>query len=190
LLVRLAAADAFRSLGLNRRTALWQALCHGEELPLFDHAEEVYEQTPPFEEMPLEQQVISDFDTTGLSLRAHPISLVRSHLNLLDVLTATALLKAKNLGMVRVAGLVIVRQKPATAKGTIFVTMEDETGNINLVVRPRIWERYRRVARSAAAMIARGRIERTGGVIHILVSEMEDLSDCLKGLATRSRDFH
>ena len=99
---------------------------------------------------------------------------------------------ATNGGLVKVAGLVLVRQRPGTASGITFVTLEDETGMVNLIVRVEVWERYRKVARTAVAMIAHGRlqIDRDSGIIHVLVTRMEDLSDRLAELNTSPRNFH
>jgi error-prone DNA polymerase len=88
-----------------------------------------------------------------------------------------------------VAGLVLVRQRPGTASGITFVTLEDETGVANLIVRPAIWERYRRAASTATALLAHGRLERQGEIIHILVSKLEDVVTLTQRLATQSRDF-
>ncbi len=189
LLARLAAADGFRSLGLSRRDALWQVLGTGEELPLFAEIDEREETTPSLETMPLGDEVVADYEYTGLSLKAHPLGLVREELNALRIQPADAAVKAKDRSRVRVAGLVLVRQRPATAKGTIFVTLEDETGIVNLVVWGDVWERYRSVARNAVALVAEGRLERAHGVVHLVVSKLDDLSRCLRGIASRSRDF-
>ena len=93
-------------------------------------------------------------------------------------------------GHVRVAGIVLVRQRPSTAKGITFVTLEDETGVANLIIRQDVWQRFYRVARTAAGLIAHGRLQRHGRVIHVLVSKLEDLSEQLRGLGKQSRDFH
>ena len=89
-----------------------------------------------------------------------------------------------------VAGLVLVRQRPGTASGVVFVTMEDETGVANLIIRPRVFERDRRPARHATVMLARGRIERQGQVVHVMVTQVEDVSFAVTELIARSRDFH
>jgi error-prone DNA polymerase len=189
LLARLAAADAFGSLGLSRRAALWQVLSLGEDLPLFAALEED-DGLPPLAEMPLGEEVNADYEATGLSLKAHPVGLVRDELNKLQVISASTLKNTPDKTLVRVAGLVLVRQQPSTAKGTIFITLEDETGIINLLVWPRIWQRYRPVARGAVALLAQGKVERNGDVIHVIPSLMQDLSHSLRGLVARSRDFH
>ena len=189
LLARLAAADAFGSLGLQRRAALWQVLSLGEELPLFAGLEDD-EAAPHLAEMPLDEEVNADYEATGLSLKAHPLGLVRHELDKLQVLPASALRDTPDKATVRVAGLVLVRQQPSTSKGTIFITLEDETGTSNLVIWPRVWQRYRQVGRAAVALLAHGKVERSGSVIHVIVSALEDLSQSLRGLVARSRDFH
>jgi error-prone DNA polymerase len=140
--------------------------------------------------MPIEQQVAADYQTVGLSLKAHPVGLIRPELDQLQVLSAADLAKADDKSIVRVAGLVLVRQQPSTSKGTIFMTLEDETGVVNLVVWPHLWKRYRAVVRGATAILAQGKLERASGVTHVIPGTLEDLSQSLRGLATRSRDFH
>ncbi|RIK74688.1 MAG: error-prone DNA polymerase [Planctomycetota bacterium] len=196
-LKRLAEADAFRSLGLDRREALWLAL--GKEkkarpLPLFDalEATDVGDGDRSPEALPEitdEEQVIADYLTGGLSLRAHPISFHRERLAALGVVTAAALAAAENDSRVRVAGLVLLRQRPATAKGITFVTLEDETGTANLVVHPGVWQRFHAVAHRSAAVIARGKLESRSGVIHVIVERLDDLPRQLAELRVQSRDF-
>jgi error-prone DNA polymerase len=189
LLARLAAADAFCSLGLSRRAGLWEVMALGEELPLFAGFDLDQEDLPPLAAMPLDEQVVADYDTTGLSLKAHPVGLIRPELNALKAWPASALKRMRDKTFVRVAGLVLVRQRPGTAKGITFVTLEDETGIANLIVRPRVWERYREAARGAVCLLAQGRIERAAGVIHVCATKLEDLSRSLSGMTARSRDF-
>jgi error-prone DNA polymerase len=190
LLARLAAADAFASLGLSRRQALWQVLALGEELPLFSALDDEPEPLPRLTEMSLGEHVRADCETTGFSLKAHPIGLLRADLDKLAVVPASVLAEADDKATVRVAGLVLVRQQPSTSKGTIFMTLEDETGVINLVVWPRTWKRYRPLVRGAAALLVQGKLERVSGVIHVIPNTLEDLTTSLRGLHTRSRDFH
>src|SRR5207245_8627266 len=140
-------ADAFGSLGLLRRTALWQVLAAPEgELPLFAGLADDEIAPPLLNAMPAADEVAADYRTTGLSLKFHPLELVRSTLTGMGVTTAKTLANTPASTRLQVAGLVLVRQCPATAKGTIFMTLEDETGTANLIVCPRVWERYRRVA--------------------------------------------
>ena len=139
--------------------------------------------------MALREQITADYAATGLSLKAHPISLIREELDQLKVSLAAALTDVPDKAKVCVAGLVLVRQSPGTAKGTVFITLEDETGTANLVIWSGVWKRYREKVRSAVALYAEGRIERAGSAINIIVDKMEDLSDMLSGIAGRSRDF-
>jgi len=218
-LVRLAAADAFRSLGLNRRQALWHILALDDaEPPLFAELEP----DEPAVELPamsLDETVVQDYDALGFSLNAHPLGLVRKELDVLElrhegnvaagprtgrsggvrsvsrrlrlgVVQAKRLRRMRNGQPVAIAGLVTLRQRPGTAKGMVFMTLEDETGMANLVIRPNIWERERRVARKKIALIAEGHVERQGAVIHVMVRRLHDLSARLANLTHRSRDFH
>jgi error-prone DNA polymerase len=195
VLARLARADAFGSLELDRRKALWQAL--GQEnststvdsQPLFASlpAEDEPPALLPF--MPAEQQVLADYNTLGLTLREHPLTFHRHELDALQVSPARQLARLRHGRLVRVAGLVLVRQRPGTARGITFVTLEDETGTSNLIVHQGVWQRFYRAARTATALLAHGRLQRQGEVIHVLVSRLEDLTDRLPGLQNRSRDF-
>jgi error-prone DNA polymerase len=190
LLARLAAADAFRSMGLDRRAALWRVLAvEDEQLPLFAGLER-QEPPAPLPPQSLDEQVIHDYDTVGLSLTAHPMSLLRDELSTMHVIPSERLQTLRQGMHVRVAGLVLVRQRPSTAGGILFVTLEDETGIANLIIRPLVYERYRAAARIAVALIADGRVERQGEVIHIQVSHLTDLSERWTQLRSPSRDFH
>ena len=188
-LVRLAAADAFRSLGLNRRQALWRVLALDDQPGLFEELEpaEPPVRLPPID---LEEQVVQDYDTIGMSLTAHPISLVRRQLEAIGVSPNERLKTLRPGQRVSVSGLVLVRQRPSTAKGVVFMTLEDETGIANLIIRPRVWERWRRAARTSIAVVARGAVERQGEVIHVMVHKVEDLSETLAAIPSVSRDFH
>jgi error-prone DNA polymerase len=189
LLARLAAADAFGSLGLDRRTALWHVLRTGEDLPLFDGLDDE-EDCPNLPALALDEQVVADYDTVGLSLKAHPMSFLRAALAAAAIRTAAELAEVADKATVKVAGLVIMRQQPSTAKGTVFVTLEDETGSVNLIVWKRTWARYRAVASAAVALMVEGMLQRgPGGVTHIVANRIEDLSRFLRALAVKSRDF-
>ena len=139
------------------------------------------------------EEVVADYRSTGLSLRAHPISFYRHELARLGVTPSRQLAELKNDAPVTVAGLVLLRQRPGTAKGITFVTLEDETGTINLVVHQHTWDRYYRVARRAPAWIAHGHIQTVSGefatIIHIVVAWLEALGDQLRQLDVKSRDF-
>jgi len=196
---RLAAADAFGSLRLNRRGALWQAL--GEERsapaqPLFAAIAEEDEPPAALPALAASEEVVADYRAAGLSLRAHPLAFQRARLAELGIVPADRLGEYPLDRPIRVAGLVLVRQRPSTAKGITFVTLEDETGTVNLIIRQDVWRRFYRVARTAAGYIAHGRLQRQREpgsdvqVIHVLVNKLEDLSDGLRELGSHSRDFH
>ena len=194
-LEQLSRAAALTSLKQDRRVALWQAM--GQEKtpqhqPLFDdlHADDDEDALLPA--LAEQDEVFADYRTTGLSLRAHPISFYRKQLTQLRVSTAEELDIKPNERHLRVAGLVILRQRPATAKGITFVTLEDETGPLNLIIKPSIWERYYQIVRTRPAWIAHGKLERRSGVTHVIVNRLEDLAERLgesEDLKTRSRDF-
>ena len=186
---RLARADAFGSLKLNRRASLWQALLPPKEnLPLFAGAADE-ESSLALPAMDARQEVFTDYRTAGLSLKAHPISFFRYELDQLRIVPAGNLASMKDGRLVRVAGLVLVRQRPGTAKGITFVTLEDETGVANLIIRMDVWEKFYTVARTAPAYLASGRLQNQQGVIHVLVSRLENMQDTLHELRTKSRDF-
>ena len=197
VLVRLAQADALGSLAGNRRRGLWEALGeHGGELPLLaaaraaeDAGSTAADAEPPLPAMNAFEEVLADYRTTGLSLKGHPLAFLRGHLERLRAVPAAELARLRHGRFVRVAGLVLVRQRPGTARGITFVTLEDESGTANLIVRPEVWERYHRAASTATALLAHGRLERHGAVIHVLANKLEDLSDVSARLASRSRDF-
>jgi error-prone DNA polymerase len=140
-------------------------------------------------EMPPVEQVAADYRTLGLSLKDHPMKFVRDKLNQRRVASSADLERLPNGRILKVAGLVLLRQRPSTAKGITFVTLEDETGQANLIVRQEIWERYRRAARTATALLATGELQKEGRVIHVLVRRLDDLSEWLAGVPGRSRDF-
>ena len=188
-LKRLAQADAFGSLGMTRRHALWRALPERGPLTVWEQTnqEQPLPELPP---MSLFAEVLADYRSTSLTLRPHPISFLRPMLQRLGVVPAQSLVALKNDTWLKVGGVVLLRQRPGTANGVTFMTLEDETGTVNLIVHRRIWERYRRVARGAVALIAQGRLQTDGQVIHVLVTRLHDLSEQLRELDQRSRDFH
>jgi len=186
---RLAAADAFGSLCLDRRQALWQSLTHHGEQPLWaGMVDDEPEVTLPA--LGVQEEVFADYRTSGLSLKGHPVSFFRGRMDRLGIQPAVRLAELPDGRMVRVGGLVLVRQRPGTAKGITFVTLEDETGVANLIVRMEVWERYHKVARTAAALLAHGRLQNQQGVIHVLASKLENLATRLNEMKSQSRDFH
>ncbi len=201
-LERLAGADAFRSIGLDRRDALWAVRGLGPAgaapLPLFAHAEAAAPagaNAPPAEvadepavrlpAMALGEHVIEDYATLRLSLKAHPCALLRNELAALRVTPAARLARLPNDRRLTVAGLVLVRQRPGTAKGVIFATLEDETGTANCIVWPDVFARYRRVVLTAQLLGVTGRLQREGMVIHVIADQLVDLSRYLALLRRR-----
>ncbi len=187
-LFRLAGADGMRSLGLDRRQAAWEVLALGADPQMFEEYEPI-EPTPDLPEMSLEDTVRDDYNTIGLSLTAHPMSLIRSDLARLGAEPTRILVRARHGQHACVAGMVLVRQRPSTASGVVFCTLEDETGIANLIIRPQYYEKYRRTARGAAVLIAKGRVERQGEVVHLNVTHLIDASRQAPAKA-KSRDFH
>jgi error-prone DNA polymerase len=181
-LARLADADAFGSLALDRRRAGWKAAGLEEEtLPLFARASRAEPETH-LPRMALGDEVAEDYARTGLTLKTHPMALLRPHLG--SVVPAQALDSIAVNRRVSVAGLVLVRQQPGSAKGTIFMTIEDETGIANLIVWPAIYEAFRRVVLAGSLVVATGRLQREGLVVHLVVERLEDRGDVLRTLRT------
>ena len=192
ILARLSQADVFGSLNQSRREALWQALAQEKkpkEQPLFAGLELEDDQVELLPELSAADQVTEDYRTVGLSLRAHPMSFHRSALTELNVTTCQGLSDVGNNHLVVVAGLVILRQRPSTAKGITFVTIEDETGSANLIVKRHIWERHYKIARRSPAWLVYGKLETKSNVTHVIVSRIVDMSEQLAELNLKARDF-
>jgi error-prone DNA polymerase len=185
----LAAADCFSSLSLKRRQALWQArtLVGGEDLPLFTAAREREEgaerEVTRLPEMTLAEEVVADYQTHRLSLKGHPLSFLRPSLEQRGFVRAEELRARKFRSMVQVAGVVLIRQRPGSAKGVCFITLEDETGVVNLVVWPDTMEKYRKVIMGARLMEVRGRVEYDEEVIHVIVHHLVDATHDLHRLS-------
>jgi len=194
---RLASADAFASMNLDRRRALWETRAlRDERLPLFENVDHSQSERAVPVRLPEAggfRQVTQDYATTGLSLKAHPMSFLRPHLDNMRITRNEELRDPARWPTGRpidVAGIVLVRQRPSTASGVVFMTIEDETGVANLIIRPKIYQRFRKAARHAIVIRARGRVERQGDVVHVLVRAVEDLSSLTADLPRGSRDFH
>ncbi|MFN3720390.1 MAG: error-prone DNA polymerase [Rhizobium rhizophilum] len=181
---KLADADCFSSLGLNRRDALWaaQALDAGaavEVLPLFlalagkDMQQEAEVALP---RMLPGEEVLSDYRTLSFSLKAHPLSFLREAMHRAGLKSAADLENLSHGAKVEIAGLVLVRQRPGSAKGVIFMTLEDETGTTNAIVWPKTFERYRPVVMGARLVALRGRLQKAHGVIHVVADHLVDAS--------------
>jgi error-prone DNA polymerase len=178
-------ADALRSLKLDRRQALWRAKGLAEvALPLFEHISEYGpEVDPALPEMPLSEHVVHDYARLRLSLKGHPVGFFRDELTAKRFTTSAGLKTAPNNSRVDIAGLVLVRQKPGTAKGVLFATLEDETGAANVIIWPKIFERFRRETLAAKFMWVRGRVQREAGVIHVIADRITNLNNRLPELS-------
>ncbi len=195
VLTILADADAFHSLSNDRRAAIWQSLAQEKtprSSPLFEGFDDDEPVPLQLQAMEALEEVEADYHTTGLSLKAHPMSFVRPQLDPHDYVPAKALPTLRDGRRIRVAGLVLMRQRPGTAKGITFVTIEDETGSINLVIFAEVWKRFHGIASSCNAWIVEGKLENRKGVIHVIVSSLSDLNAQIQSLNLRisSRDFH
>ncbi len=199
-LTRLAEADALGSLELGRRDALWAIRSlPAEPLPLFAAADrregrlapEIAESPTILPPMGEPREVVEDYRSRGLSLRSHPVAFLRDELARRRAVPCLNLKTARNGRRLTVAGLVLVRQKPGSAKGVMFITIEDETEVANLVIRPSVFERQRRLILSAGMIACQGRVQREGEVIHVVADELTDLSDLLRsvGHSAEEGDF-
>lgn len=184
-LERLAGADAFRSVGLDRRQALWEvSALQDRPVALFNGApsESVLEAQASLPLMTLAEHVAQDYDSTSLSLKAHPLSLMREKLGLLHVLSTREITEIKEGMLVKAAGIVLVRQRPGTAKGVCFITIEDETGVTNLVVFANLFEQYRKEITNSTVLMVEGKLQRESGVTHVVVTRCFDLAKLFKGV--------
>ena len=193
-LEKLAAADAFRSLGLDRRQALWEvkALTKAPPLPLFEFAQASAAGAEPhvaLPEMALSEHVVNDYQTLKLSLKAHPMQFLRDDFAATRVMTCADVRTARDGARIAVAGVVLVRQRPGSAKGVVFMTIEDETGVANAVVWPKMLERYRKVVMTARLILIEGRIQRHEDIVHIVSGRLVDRSDWLLRLSDWAADM-
>ncbi|HET9430246.1 MAG TPA: OB-fold nucleic acid binding domain-containing protein, partial [Chitinophagaceae bacterium] len=183
---KLADADAFRSMGLDRRQALWEISDRYRQRGIFA-AQPWEDETDQAIELPvmgMAEHVVHDYASTALSLKAHPVSFVREKLLQLRISAAKDLTDIKDGQFVKVAGLVLVRQRPGTAGGVCFITIEDETGFANLVVFEKIFETYRKEILQSRLLMVEGKLQREGEVIHVIASRCYDISKLLRGLTT------
>lgn len=188
-LILLADADAFRSLGLDRREALWQVrrLPDDVTLPLFEAAtarEQPDEQAKPLPVMPRPEQVVADYQTIRLSLKGHPMEFLREMFSRERIVACKEISHENERRRVRCAGVVLVRQRPGSASGVVFMTLEDETGIANVVVWPKIMEQYRKEVMGARLIEVQGYIQSSPEkVTHLIAQRMIDRSHDLVGLA-------
>jgi len=218
-LERLAAADALRSLSLDRRRGLWAMKALGDQpLPLFassnchpgagrgplsnnsaassmdpglrrgDKQRSEARAAALLPEMPLGEHVVEDYATTGLTIKRHPLAFLRAELAREGLVAAADLATLPVDRRLAIAGLVLIRQRPGSANGVVFITLEDETGIANLIVWPAILERFRRAALGATLLYCRGRLQREESVIHIVAEDLRDMTARLGTLRERTGD--
>jgi error-prone DNA polymerase len=200
---RLAEADAFGSLGLDRRAALWavralRRVAEKDDLPLLARVLlPVQEAAVALQSMTLGQEVVEDYRHLRLSLRTHPAALMRLALDGLHIRSNAEFLDLKDGARARIAGLVLVRQHPGSAK-SIFMTLEDETAAANVMVWPKVFEAYRPIVMGARFVAVSGRVQREAGVVHLIAEDLEDLTHLLRRLDANApekvmpggRNFH
>ena len=186
----LADADAFRSIGLDRRQALWEVSALNDRptgMYTGQPAEGVAEQGVQLPLMALSEHVVHDYKSMSLSLKAHPVSFVREKLSLLQILSARELNNYNDGTLVKVAGLILVRQRPGTASGICFMTIEDETGTANLVFFKKLFEYYRKEILQSRLIMVEGKLQREGEVTHVIVKRCFNMSGLLSKL-TETKD--
>jgi len=190
-LEKLADADAFAAFGVDRRQALWQVRALGAApLPLFAAADaraggyhpEGLEPAVALQPLKQGREVVEDYRAVQLSLRAHPLTFLRPQLAAQGHVTSADLARIKDGRKVRLAGIVLIRQRPGSANNVTFVTIEDETGVANIIIWQRLFEAQRRVVLSAAMMGVTGRVQKEGDVIHVIADALEDLSHDLRAV--------
>ncbi|MBO9151295.1 error-prone DNA polymerase [Chitinophaga sp. GCM10012297] len=190
-LEKLADADAFRSLGLDRRQALWEvAALHDRPIALFEgqpseSAKEIQVELPFMSEA---EHVVQDYASTTLSLKAHPVSFVREQLKMLNVLSTKEISETIDGSLVKVAGLVLVRQRPSTASGVCFITIEDETSFSNLVVFEKLFDKYRKEIVQSRLLMVEGKVQREGEVVHVVVQKCFNLTKLLRNMTIPGDD--
>ena len=197
-LQHIAAADGFKGLGLSRREAAWaiKAL-RDDALPLFAAADdragllrpELIEATVALPAMTTGREVVEDYRSTGLSLRPHPLAFIRDHLDSQGYSPCAALSNVSNGSLISVAGLVLVRQMPGSAKGVMFITLEDESANANLIVWPSVFAKNRRPILAASLLGCHGKVQKANDVIHLVVDRVTDLSAELKRISGLEASF-
>jgi len=188
-LAALADGDALAALAGDRHHAVWD-VAGVEKLPEL-LAGGTFDEPAPSLDVPTEgQDIVADYRRLGLTLRRHPIALLRKHLTARRLMTAAQLAQSPHGRLVRTAGIVIGRQRPDTASGVVFVTIEDETGTVNVIVWRDLGDRQRREMLGARLLGVYGKVEREGEVVHLLAGRLVDLTPLLGELPTSSRDFH
>jgi error-prone DNA polymerase len=184
----LADAGALRELSGNRHLTFWQVAGSEQELPLAPVPESP-EGTPLLAPPTEGQNISADYRTQGLTLGRHPLALLREQFAAAHIVTAGDLRDLPHGRVVRVAGIVTARQRPQSAAGVMFITLEDETGFVNLIVWERVWSRARRIASGARLLEVHGMLQKEGLVTHVVAQKLVDRTRMLGTLVTQSRDF-
>ena len=184
----LADAGALRELSGNRHLTFWQVAGSEQELPLAP-VPRVAEATPLLAPPTEGQNIAADYRSSGLTLGRHPLALLRDQLDECQVVTSEALRELPNGRSVRVAGIVTARQRPQSAGGVMFITLEDETGHVNLIVWERVWSAQRRIANGSRLLEVSGTLQKEAGVTHVVARKLADRTRMLGSLVTHSRDF-
>lgn len=188
-LSRLADAGALEALAGHRHDAVWDVAGVERLPPLL--AGSTFDETAAALQVPTEgQDIVADYRTQGLTLRRHPLALLRRQLARRRLVTSAEIAQAPHGRIVRTAGIVIGRQRPDTASGVVFVTLEDETGATNVIVWRDLGDRQRRELLGSKLLAVYGKVEREGPVVHVMAGRLVDLSGMLGGLVAKSRDFH
>ena len=185
----MAHADALHAISGHRHQARWQVQGIQPESPLLTHQQQ--KEASITLAAPSEVQTLTeDYRSTGLTLHQHPMAILRNHKAIKGCKRHQDLYGLSHKRFVRIAGIVTGRQRPGSAAGVIFLTLEDETGNSNIIVWKDLVERYRAILLQARLLKVKGVIEREASVVHIVAGELEDLSYLLGDMETHSRDFH
>jgi len=191
----LAAAGALDGIAGNRHQAAWEVMGLEEPIPLLESAHQpgtVSKESVPLVMLPVPtegQDILADFATVGLTLKRHPLALLRRHLRRRGAVPVEQVHSWEHGRLIRIAGIVISRQHPASANSVTFITLEDETGQANLVVWKQVAERQRKALLGARLLAVVGEVQREGEVVHVIAKQLRDFSSLLGGLVTRSRDF-
>ncbi|PQJ09390.1 error-prone DNA polymerase [Flavipsychrobacter stenotrophus] len=189
VLEKLADADAFRSIGLDRRQALWEVSALADRpTGIFTGQQPEVEEGIQLPEMSLSEHVLQDYGSVALSVKAHPVSFIREKLLMLQAITTNDLTNCNDGAMVKIAGLVLVRQRPGTASGICFITIEDETGVANLVVFKKLFDKYRKEIVRSRLLLVEGKIQKEGEVIHVVARRCSDISALLRQLSNNGMD--
>jgi error-prone DNA polymerase len=184
----LADAGALRELSGNRHLTFWQVAGSEQELPLAP-VPRTPEATPLLAPPTEGQNIAADYRSQGLTLGRHPLALLREQLDESSIVTSRSLDELPNGRAVRVAGIVTARQRPQSAGGVMFITLEDETGYVNLIVWERVWSNARRTANGSRLLEVHGKLQKEAGITHVVANKLVDRTRMLGTLVTHSRDF-